>query len=150
MTGSKEGALRNLRPIVMAALTRGSSNGPTAGADGDVMGLTDGCSRGVLIQAFTFGLRKDQRRGVVIELGREAMLDASQGAAVGRSREWRGEGCRSSATGRGPGAMLVFPTRGEGGEGAMGVYARARLEAGTIEVVRPKIGVVVARTWAST
>ena len=150
MTGSMEGAVRNLRPIVMAALTRGSSNGRTAGADGGVMGLDDGGSRGVLIQAFTFGLRKDQRRAGVIELEREVMLDASQGAAVGRSRERRGEGCRSNAFWRGPGAMIVFPTSGEGGEGAMCVYTRARLEAGTIEVVRPRIGGLVARTWAST
>ena len=134
----------------MAALTRGSSNGRTAGADGGVMELDDDGSMGVLIQAFTFGLRKDQRRAGVIELEREAMLDASQGAAVGRSRERRGKGYRSSAFGRGPGAMIVFPTRGEGGEGAMCVYARARLEAGTIEVVRPRVGGLVARTWAST
>ena len=93
MTESMEGALRNLRPIVMAALTRGSSNGRTAEADGGVMGLDDGGSRGVLIQAFTFGLRKDQRRAGVIELEREAMLDTSQGAAVGQSRERQGEGC---------------------------------------------------------
>ena len=93
MTGSMEGAVRNLRPIVMAALTRGSSNGRTAGADGGVMELDDDGSMGVLIQAFTLGLRKDQRRAGVTELEREAMLDASQGAAVGQSRERQGEGC---------------------------------------------------------
>ena len=149
MTELMEGAVRNLSPIVLAASTRGSSDGWTAGVDGGVMGMDEGVRRWVLIPGLALGLRKDQRRAGGIGM-KGGSLGAGQGAAVGQSCERRGKGYRAGASGRGPGARTVFPTKGGDGEGAMCMSARARMEAGTSEVVRPRIGRVVARTWAST